>query len=77
MITKLSTDCLLASRSFKLTGEGFFFLFVMGQNSFDVFGNIVQIMLEDTFSEDAMLKQNDFIPWGVTNGNVDPKGPQR
>ena len=44
--------CLLASRSLKLTGEGFFFfLFVMGQNSFDGFGNIVQIMLEDTFSE--------------------------
>ena len=43
--------CSLASRSLKLTGEGFFFLFVMGQNSFDGFGNIVQIMLEDTFSE--------------------------
>ena len=58
--------CLLASRSLKLTGEGFFFLFVMGQNSFDGFGNIVPpvlvlIKMVSSLRLDPLVKQIGFL----------------
>ena len=35
---------------FELAGEGFFFFFVVIENGFDMFCNIVQVMLENTFT---------------------------
>ena len=41
----------LLAASFELTGKGFFFFFVVVENGFDIFGDVVQVMLEHTFSQ--------------------------
>ena len=36
---------------FELDGKGFFFFFVVVKNGFDMFCNVVQVMLENTFTQ--------------------------
>ena len=36
---------------FELAGKGFFFFFVVVKNGFDMFCNVVQVMLENTFTQ--------------------------
>ena len=36
--------------SFELAGKGFFFFFVAVKKGFDMFGNVLHIMLENTFA---------------------------
>ena len=37
--------------SFELTGKGFFFFLVMIQDVFDMFGNVIQVMFQNTFTQ--------------------------
>ena len=41
----------LLADSFELAGKGFFFFFVVVKNGFDMFCNVVQVMLENTFTQ--------------------------
>ena len=49
LMEKIETDD-EKSGLFELTGKGFFFFFVVVQNGFDMFCNVVQVMLEYTFT---------------------------